>query len=169
MWEEGPSAEKMPPSCGVSVWRFLDCWLMWVDPAHCGWCCPWVGSLGLCKKARWVSHEEKARRRFSAIKSQALFSDFLQWQTTTGTRKPTLFPPTLLWVVVSFGCGVYHSSGEQTRAASPLHFHRCVWFIAVALNGCLWWLRTPSDFSHRPQPSVLTWVKVFSLIFYPFF
>lgn len=49
-----------------SVRHFLDQWLMWEGPDHCGWCQTWAGGSGLYKKADWVSLER-------AIQSAAVF------------------------------------------------------------------------------------------------
>lgn len=83
----------------------------------------------------------------------------------TGTRTPTESSS----VHTALGCGVYHSSGKQIRAASPLNFHRCMWFLAVALNG---FSPTVENTEQLYMYATAIWflflADAFSLIFCPF-
>jgi hypothetical protein len=43
--------------------HFLNWWLMWKSPVHCGLCQPWAGGAGCYKKANWASHDKQARNQ----------------------------------------------------------------------------------------------------------
>lgn len=54
-WEEETSTEKL-------FWPralFLDWWLVWGNPAHCGHCCAGTSGRGCYKKTDRVIHENK--------------------------------------------------------------------------------------------------------------
>lgn len=63
----------------VSIEHFLDSWLAWEGPAHCGWH-PWTHGPGLYKKAGLASCGEQASRQCSSVAfaSVAVFT-FLSW------------------------------------------------------------------------------------------
>lgn len=67
--KKSTSIKELPISnwpVGKFVEHFLDCWLIWEDTAHCGWC--WSGP-GVSKKAGWASYGDQASEQHSTMDS----------------------------------------------------------------------------------------------------
>lgn len=63
--------------------------LMWEDPAHYAWWCPWAGGPELYRKAGWVNQEKQvSKQSSSAVSASAPFSRFLPWTCLDDAREP---------------------------------------------------------------------------------
>ena len=78
-------------------------------PPHCGWCYPWAGGLGLCKKAGWASHGEQVSKQHSSMTSTSTSAsrilpslsfchDILWWRGVLWKCKSNTFLLNLLWL-----------------------------------------------------------------------
>jgi hypothetical protein len=47
--------------------------------AHCGWCHPWDGSLGFCKKASWTSQGKQASKSHPSMASASAPASWSAW------------------------------------------------------------------------------------------
>ena len=94
---------------------------MWEVPAHCGPCCPRIGSCELCKKGGWASCRQGASQqcpgKVSATVPVSMFLiQFLPWlplMADCGLRYMRVNKPFL--PQVAFGQSVYRSNRKQTR------------------------------------------------------
>lgn len=81
--KEGIERTPLPDwPVGKSMVCFLNWWLMWASPVHCGQCQNWVGGPAHYKKAGWPSHKGQASKQYSFTHGFS-FSSWLQVPTLT--------------------------------------------------------------------------------------